>query len=148
MLPACALTVAILAGCDSGDAAGGEIDKAEFVKRANAICEATQMKLLSRGLLVFRRISRGKSKSEAEAIFVPKWLVPVIRAEVEEVRALGAPAGDEAEVDAIFDELESVLDEAEANPTRFNYEQAHFSRPYRTSERLANEYGIWACGHP
>lgn len=144
-----ALAVVVVASCgSSGEAGSSGISKAAFIRKANAICEVTQNKLLYKGIRVLRKLSRGRTKEETGDIFVPKWFFPIVEDEIEDVRALGAPSGDEAKIDAILDELQRVLDEDKANPKKFQEEQGEFSLPYRKVERLSKEYGIDACGHP
>lgn len=152
MLIASALALAsIAAGCGgSSEASAPPIGKAAFIKKANAVCEATQKSVLSEGIPVLRKIehSTGKTGREAEAVYIPQWLVPATESEIEELRALGAPSGDEDRVDAILEALQEVADLAKSDPKKYLYLQANFKHPYKTVEKLATEYGIEPCGQP
>jgi hypothetical protein len=145
-----ALAFGVTACGGGGDASTTVIGKAAFVKKANAICEATGEKAISQGLVVLHKIERdsGKSGREAEAIFVPQWFVPTAEAEIDELRSLGAPAGDADRVDAFLTALQEVIDFAKSNPRGYLYAQANFKHPYRKAEKLARDYGIASCGQP
>lgn len=141
----------IVAGCGSGEeATTPAIAKAAYIRKAIGICKGMTDKLNSEGFAVLQEVEKetGKTGREAEAVFIPKWLVPAMRTEIEELRALGSPQGDEKHVDAIYEDVEEVLDLAESDPRRYLYLQANFKHPYRKAEKLAKAYGIEACGQP
>lgn len=138
------------AGCGEDDTESTEISKTAFVRQADQICEKTSAKVNSEGPAALQRIADEgqKSSQETEEALVSEWLVPLIRAEIDELRALGAPSGEEDRIDAILEALEDVIGKAAADPGRYLYEQGNFKYPYREAEKLATAYGIEACGQP
>lgn len=138
-----------LVGCGEDDGDSPMISKAVFVKKASAICSETNAKASSEGIKVLRRLeSDGASGQDPEAALVTEWLVPTIQTEIDELRALGTPDGDEERVDAILVALQDVIDRADADPERYLSEQVNFEHPYKEVEKLATAYGISECGQP
>jgi hypothetical protein len=146
------LTVTLVAasGCGSGESSTSTISKASFVKRAERICAATTEAVQTEGPIELEKLvdADGVSGKEAEALLIRDWLVPLIRAELDEIRELGTPTGGEDRVEAVLSSLEEVIDRAEEDPRKYLDEQVNFERPYREAEKLAAEYGIPDCGQP
>jgi hypothetical protein len=130
-----ALTL-IAGGCGSSDSDDdAALSKAEFVLDANAICETAGDVDPGRAL--------GEHPSRTEfARFVRGVLVPTIQAEVDRIRALTPPQGDEEEISAILDSAQAAIDEVQAHPGAVNARP----NPFRESTRLAHAYGLDACG--
>jgi len=134
----------------SGEAqtATGPISKAAFIRKATAICDG-----LTNGLLekAERQEAEGITQptgEEAEIEGVRTVLVPSVEGEIDELRELGAPKGDEKKLNAFYSSLEEVMQGAEKNPQRFNSELSNFERPYAEAEKLATAYGIPTCSQP
>ena len=126
----------IMGGCGSSDSDGEAARrKAEFVLDANAIC-ATAGDVDPR-----RALGRHPSPTEF-ARFVRRVIVPTIQGEVDRIRALTPPEGDEEEISAILDSAQAAIDEVEAHPGAVNARP----NPFRESTRLAHSYGLDACG--
>ena len=70
--------------------------------------------------------------------------MPALEAEVRAIRALGAPAGDEAQVEAIVAATEEGIEQMRADPV------AVIDRgppaAFRRAGRLARAYGSQECG--
>lgn len=149
-----------IAGCGGSDSdsstsvgvgessTGGEsaLSKAAFLKKADAICEASQNRIIKKSVVELREaLSEGQPKGEVEANLLATLVIPTLETEVEELRALGAPQGDEAKVSAIVDATQEVVDEANAKPETFlagkQYRRGHYDKAYE----LASEYGLTAC---
>ena len=90
----------------------GEItpDRAAFLADANRICTRATREL--------DRASAGVDPNDPQAFraFVTNVLVPNVRGQLEEIRALGVPAGDEAKLSRLFDQAEKALAQMEENP--------------------------------
>jgi len=146
------------AGSTGGDAdsdsTGGDADgdsaetktipKAEFVKRANAICRSTLEKITSE---VFPVLEKSVDKSEdakaaAEASLVPTVLVPGLQAEIDEIRALGVPSGDEEQVEAFLGAVQEIVDQGKADPESLGSSAVE---PYAEAAALADKYGLISC---
>jgi hypothetical protein len=109
----------IVAGCGSSDDdsttdSTASLTKAEFVKQGNAICDAGN-KEINAGFNEF--LPKGKEPSKAvldEAI--ETVLIPSVTKQVEEIRALGAPEGEEEAVEDFLAGAEEELEKGEEEP--------------------------------
>lgn len=141
-----------LAGCGGG---GGStessestsaLSKAEFVKKGNAICASTE-KEIEANVEKFTKeqnFSATKPPSEKQiAELAEQVLVPKVRQQLDEIRALGTPSGDEGEVEAILAAAEEALRETEANPSVFGKGGVG---PFAKVNKLSREYGLTVCG--
>jgi hypothetical protein len=128
-----------LAGCGGGDSTS-PLSKAQFIKRADAICEradAAQLKAAAATLSGAQ--VRGKAQIEK---LVASALLPPVRKETEEISALSAPGGDEKEIDAIVGEFDQAREEVEANPAGV------LKGSLGTTNKRAAQYGFKACAEP
>jgi hypothetical protein len=122
--------------------------KAKFVKEANAICN----RRLSEGLKAIgaqvekrTKANSGESAAEVEAGAIHSVLLPVIEALIDELRALGAPPGDEAKVEAFLAAFEEGVEISKE--TQYTASSVvHFgTKEFKQSDELAREYGLSAC---
>jgi hypothetical protein len=133
-------------GTDGG--AGTPNDpKSAFVEEANDVCTESNKEIQSQIQAFINNSSKGGqlSKSEEEeglADLINEVVAPGMEEEIEDIRALGLPAGDEQQVEAILAAMQDAVERAQADPKAFG-EQAE---PFKTPERLAVEYGLGACG--
>jgi ABC-type phosphate/phosphonate transport system substrate-binding protein len=145
-LAAGALIVALLAaGCggDSDEASTTAISKAAFIKKADAICTKGTARLAS-NFSAFLKKQKLKQLTQAdEEELVGKVLVPGVKREIKELRALGAPSGDEDRVNEMTKALEEGLETAEGNPEAVT---SSSDVVFGIAARLAGEYGLEACG--
>lgn len=114
--------------------------QAEFVAKANAVCTKQQQLLQAKLRQAFK--SGPGSQHAALLRLTEDAIGPAMEAEAEELRALGAPRGDEEQVEAIAAALEALGAEARKNPTRL----VAGSGPFEKEQKLAQGYGIGACG--
>lgn len=138
----------VVAGCGSGDGGSGtsSLTKAEFVKQGNAIC-AEGNKEIEAGFETFAKKhqlsensppSKTESKEAGETI-----LIPAISKQLEKIRALGAPSGEEEEVDTLLSRAEKALKEGEEDPAAFIEGEL---APFKSVNREARELGLTVCG--
>jgi hypothetical protein len=66
-----------------------------------------------------------------------------VRKQIDEIRALGIPSGDEQEVEAIFAAAEEALKETEEDPSVFGQGGVG---PFAKANKLSREYGLTVCG--
>jgi hypothetical protein len=115
----------------------------EFLAQADRICASTNARVeaAADGL-----VTTGEDPPPAEVRrAIVGVVIPALEAEVRAIRALGAPAGDEAEVEAIIAATEAGIDEIRADPV------AVLDGPppsLRVAGRLARAYGSQSCGVP
>ena len=93
----------------------------------------------------------GKSKSgsngkESVTDFIEEAILSPVRNEIDELAALGAPSGEEEQVEAIVDALEKALEEAEADPAALSSGNA--KNPFAAAGKLAEQYGFDDCSRP
>jgi hypothetical protein len=135
----------VVAGCGGGSSSSGPtISKAVFIKKADAICKES-IERIEKSFVAYLRKSGGgiHPGKAAEEELVGKALVPSVKREVRELRALGAPSGDEDRVDAIIGALEEGVETAESDPKAVT---ASSEVVFGIASRLAKEYGLEACG--
>lgn len=133
----------IAAGCGSSDDSSSSdststaaLTKAEFLAQGNAICTAGNQKLEA----AFQSLGKGSTPEQISQV-TTEQIVPTINDELDQIRALGAPAGDEQQVSAILDEADSASVKLEADPSL----GAGDSDPFAQANKLAKEYGLTVC---
>lgn len=135
------------AGCgDDGGAANVEttittssLSKAALVKKADAICDRGRRKALE-----YQTPNANFSEQESVALLIEESLAPAFRKVVDEVRALGAPAGDEGDIEAYLNAMTAATTGLEENPPpKFT----GIEKAFKQSARLARAYGIPRCAY-
>lgn len=144
---ALAMIVAACGGGSDSTETASSISKAEFVKKGNAIC-AKGEKEVEDGVEKFAEKNnlseRNPASSKQVEELAEKILVPAVRKQLNELRALGIPSGDEEEVEAIFAAVEEALKETEEDPSVFGQEGG--VGPFAKANKLSREYGLTVCG--
>jgi hypothetical protein len=119
------------------------IAKVEFLAEADRICGSTNARVeaAADGL-----VATGDQPPPAEVRRVVRnVVVPALEVEVRAIRSLGAPSGDEAQVEAILAATEEGIAQVETDPV------AVLDGPppaLRRAGRLARAYGSRECGVP
>lgn len=136
----------VVGGCGSGsgESSTSSISKAVFIKKTDAVCKRGngRMEIAFAHFLEANRNVKRPSKADYEAL-VGKVLVPNVNREIKEIRAFGAPSGDEDRVGDFLEALEEGIEVAERNPkVVVSSSEAVFGIP----SRLAKEYGLEVCG--
>ena len=91
------LSLAAFAGCGGGDSE--TLTKAQFIRRADAICVENSENLIEPiNEYMARHANSSLSKNELTAHAVQQTMLPQFQTQVDQIRNLGAPAGDEKEV--------------------------------------------------
>ncbi len=100
-------------GGNSGEGASGvsgsSLSKAEYVKQANAIC-ARDRKQRTEEITAYTKKKNGQSEKERLSGMVHDVYIPAMESHLANLRALGAPEGEEAQVEAILQAEEEWLD--------------------------------------
>jgi len=151
-LAAVVLAVAV-AGCGGGGSSSstistGTLSKEAFIKKADAIC-AKGSEELQKGFANYLRKNkksiialRHPSKADYEGL-IEGVLIPNLEKEIEEIRALGAPSGDEERIEGFLTALEEGIEVAEDNPDAVKHSSEAI---FGVGSRLAKEYGLEVCG--
>lgn len=138
---------ALVAGCGGGDDTTTDetvtLTKAEFIKQGDAICkeaneenEAEAEEFAEENGFTLEKASKDQLEEA-----VAEVLVPSLNQQMEELDALGAPEGDEDQVEEIIVSVEDAADEIEDDPGLV-FEEATLDKP----NKLAKAYGFKVCG--
>jgi hypothetical protein len=127
-------------GNNSGSKASGPpLTKAQFIQQADAICRRGNDKIDAQ--------TSNLAPSVAPSDFITKTMLPDLRAEVDELRALQPPAADEATITKMLDNLSTGLDQfeknAKSNPTTALQKPPQALKDAATA---ATAYGLKECG--
>jgi hypothetical protein len=147
--PVTALTIAATmivglgaAGCGSknkstsSSASTPAITKAQFLAQANAICTKGNQQTNAAGAKL------GRSPTRAQIVAYGKNAVaPSIQAQIDGIRALGAPAGDQATVTRFLSLAQADLNKVKANPVLLVGSADQFA----DFAKVAHPYGLTAC---
>lgn len=144
--------VLIIAGCGGGngpEAAAnsepiaietGSLSKAEFVDRANEICEKDKGEFLAeyQSLLKNAETSSGELNTEQ---LVNDAFVPTYEKLIGEISDLGSPPGDEETITKLLRTLQSELDLARRHPSK----AFDSLSPLPRAVKAAEAYGLEGC---
>ena len=141
LLIAVAAVAFVAAGCGSDSSttdSTASLTKAEFVKQGNAICDAGN-KEINAGFEEF--LPKGKQPSKAELDEAMETvLIPSVTKQVEEIRALGAPEGEEEAVEDFLVGAEEELEKGEEEPASLATD-ASFNKTSQEAKAL----GLTSC---
>lgn len=127
-------------GCGSSDdSTSAGLTKKQFLKKADEICEQGEREQLE---LASKYLKKHPGAEEEEMV-IPAGLPP-LRKQNEEIKALPAPEGDEAQVEEIVTAFEKGVEDAEANPQDV---LASDSNPFKEADELAEKYGLTTCAN-
>jgi hypothetical protein len=147
------LALAILAvGCggdsDETETEATAITKAAFIRKADRICRLSREKFVEVGFAKAKKLAdKPKAREALEFELIETLFVPTLENEIEELRALGAPPGDEAKIEKILELTEDTLEEAKTEPETFvageDYKEGfeHYGDAYK----LARKSGMTEC---
>jgi hypothetical protein len=146
---ACALAL-FAAGCGGGGdntSSTASLTKAQFIKKADGICESAEEKLESE----FESFAKQHNLSEKQpptqkesAEAAETILLPSIEGQVEDIRALGAPSGEEQKVEELLAAVEAGVEKGKQDPVAFIEEEG--DNPLNKANKMAREYGLKVCG--
>ena len=146
-LAALALIAAVVAGCgDDGETTETEtvaITKAELIKQGDQICAKAneQSETEAEEFAEENGFKLEEATEEQLEDAVREVLVPSLSRQAEELEALGAPEGDEEQVEGIVVSLEDAAGEIEDDPGVV-FEGKVLTEP----SELAEDYGFKVCG--
>jgi hypothetical protein len=137
---ACVALALLAAGC------GGDkktLSKDEFVQRSGEICTKANTKLEAAGREFFKS---GSGAQPTEAEFVDEKVVPILQKDLlDPIEALGAPKGDEKQIDAVLAAGRDGLNRLQKNPESIKAPPGSAKDPLRRFGQLAKAYGL-TCG--
>jgi hypothetical protein len=136
---------ALLAGCGGGgddnsttaastDTSGQTITKADFLQQGNQICKEANDQLNQQP-----QPNQNSSQAEVDD-FVTNTVVPNVQNQLDQIKALGAPAGDEDQVNKILGDAQAALDKLKSDPSSISGDS------FAQANQEANAYGLTECG--
>jgi hypothetical protein len=145
-LAALVALAAVAAGCGGGGDTTDEtvtLTKTEFIKQGDAICKQgnDESEKEAEEFAEDNGFELEKASKEQLEEAVGEVLVPNLEQQTEELKALGAPKGDEDKVEAIITSLEDATGEIEDDPG-IVFQGEVLKKP----SKLAEEYGFKVCG--
>jgi hypothetical protein len=122
------------------------LTKSQFLKKGNAICSKGNQQINNAAHQTFtkKKYPNGQPPKSAVTKFATDTVIPSVQSQIDGIKALGAPAGDEAQVQAIVDAAQSALDKAKADPTIL-LQNNQKNDPFAKANELAKSYGLTAC---
>jgi hypothetical protein len=130
----------IVAGCgggdDNSDTTTVSLTKAEWIAKADAICQQGNQEI---GQAAQQQFGNQKPTADEVKQFGVGTALPNTQTQVDKIRALGAPSGDEDEVNKILDTVQADIDKAKSAG---DVEDSTFA----DGNALAKQYGLKVCG--
>ncbi len=139
---AACLLLAAAVGCGGGDdetAAASPISKAQYIKRADAICTETE----NRQEALIRKFGEQEKKQtpNSEAELVSFAGLPPVQQQLEEISELPQPSTGAQEADAYVKALGEGLKAARKNPAAL----LEGKNPFAEAEEVAAKFGFKVC---
>ena len=144
------LIVGLATGCGSSKSSSSSsssststpaITKAAFLKKGNAICHKGNRQIGRAANKLFARKHARPSKAELTK-FATGTLIPLTQNDINQIRALGAPPGGKAKVNAILSSAQSALDKGKKKPLLLT---SNGPGPFKKANQLSKSYGLKAC---
>ena len=81
------------------------LTKSQFLKQGNAICNKgnQQINKVAHQTFTKKKYPNGPPPKSVQTKFVTDTVIPSVQSQIDGIKALGAPTGDEAQVKAIVD---------------------------------------------
>jgi hypothetical protein len=132
----------IAAGCGSSDdnststtATAAAISKADFLAKGNQICKQGNDEINAAG----KKLGQSVSQQQFED-FASNTVVPSIQKQIDGIKALGAPAGEEAQVNQLVSTAQADLDQLKADPSKLQDDSL-----FKDANQKANAVGLTEC---
>jgi hypothetical protein len=139
-LLAAACLAASALSCGGGGSKG--ITKTDYLARAKLVCQKGNRDLKSASDDVMAKVPPGSKLTDAQITdFVRNTVIPTIRDQVKQLRAIPPPKGEKAHVEEIYKELDKGLDQLQKDPKKLT----DGSNVFAEADTLANKYGITVC---
>jgi microcompartment protein CcmL/EutN len=128
--------------CGGGGGGSQGISKADYLAKAKQVCLVGNRQLKSATDDVLAKIPPGQKMTDAQiSDFVHKTVIPTIKDQVKQLRAIPPPKGEKAHVEQIYDALDKGVQELDKDPSKLT----NGSNVFADADTLANKYGISVC---
>ena len=134
------------AGCGGDDDDGGNVTEAEYQAAANKICEEGNAELEAAGEKATEDFGADATPEDYANVIVDTAL-PILRGQIDDLRALDPPNENAQAYEDLYDELEDATDNIEQMATDdpealFNSEED----PFADVSAKAGDLGLTTCG--
>ena len=140
--------VALVLGLALAAACGADekpLTKAEYLERARTICREGNQELAEATREEFKEVKEGEKPSpEQLEHYAREVVVPMVRKQVESLRALPGPEGGADQVDEIYDAFEAALDRIEDEPSLLT-DNPDMLDVFKEADELSKKYGFPVC---
>jgi hypothetical protein len=151
IVPGIAVVLALAAaGCGEKDESAASsttttaLTKGQFVRDANKICKTEGDKVERASKQFFADAPPDKEASPAQIEkFGEKTVYPAIQSTIDRIKALGAPTGDEDEVNQFLAALQAGLDKLKQDPQQLA--RGGSAPAFEKADKLASDYGLDDC---
>ena len=137
-LLACGTLLAAGCGGDDEGIPSGDVSKAEYISRADAICAKGDAEISA---AAEQRFGDKPPSNDQVSAFIEDTVVPNIQGQLDRLRELEAPEADLDQVEQIYDTAQENLDVLAEAPEDFVDEE-----PFAEANKLARGYGLRQCG--
>jgi len=128
--------------CGGGGGGSQSISKADYLAKAKLVCQAGNRRLKSATDDVLAKIPPGQKMSDAQINdFVHQTVIPTIKDQIKQLRALSPPKGEKDHVGQIYDALDKGLQQLDKDPAKLT----NGTNVFADADALANKYGISVC---
>jgi hypothetical protein len=132
-------------GIESTEVTESSISKAQYIKKAEAVCEkATEQLEADFGTFVKQQ---GNPEKPSEAVYeelLEAVVTPNISVEIEELSELEVPEGDADEIEAMLEARVESIEIAEEEPKAIIQNTA---KVFAKASKVARAYGLKACAN-
>jgi hypothetical protein len=130
----------IAAGCggssdDNSTSTTAAISKADFLAQGNQICKQGNDEINQAG----EQLGKSVNQQQLED-FATNTVVPSIQKQIDGIKALGAPAGEEAQVNQLITTAQADLDELKADPSKLQKDNL-----FKDANQQASALGLTEC---
>ena len=138
----------LVAGLALGAACGGgeeTIAKDEYLERARTICREGNQQLAQATRQAFKNLKQGEKPSpdQLEA-YARDVVLPMVRRQVADLRALPDPKGAADQVDEIYDAFDRALNRIDEKPSLLT-ENPDILGLFKEADDLSKKYGFPVC---
>jgi len=141
LLGLAAVTALVVAGCGGGgddSTSTSSLAKPAWIAKADAICQQGNQEIEQAANEQFGKQNQEPTDAQIQQ-FTNESVVPSVQRQIDEIRDLGAPSGDEDQVNKILDTVQADIDKAKSATTLPD-------DPFADGNALATQYGLKVCG--
>jgi len=141
LLGLAAVTALVVAGCGGGgddSTSTSSLAKPAWIAKADAICKQGNQEIEQAANEQFGKQSQQPTDAQVQQ-FTKESVVPSVQKQVDQIRDLGAPSGDEDQVNKILDTVQADIDKTKSATTLAG-------DPFADGNALATQYGLKVCG--